>query len=418
MFWIELAFKSLLNRRLTVMLTALSIAFSVALFLSVEKIRTDTKDNFSRTLTGTDLVVGARSGSLNLLLYSVFRIGDASNNMSWESYQELSADPAVAWSVPISLGDSHKGYRVIGTTKAYFDHYQYGREQNLAFKEGQSFDQLFDVVIGSEVARALGYPLNQQLSLVHGTGAVSFSKHDDLPFKVVGILAATGTPVDRSLHVSLQAIEAIHLGWKDGVRLQGAEGFSPEKNQKLQTETITAALIGMTSRLKTFNFQRKVNDYTDEPLSAIIPGATLQELWSMLRVLESTLLSISALVMVSGLLGLLTVVLAGLNERRREMALLRALGAPAKHVFSLLCGEAGLIALVGVVVGVCLHYGLMVALAPALLDRFGVLLNISMLAPYLFLWLGLYVLLAAFLGALPALRVYRQTLNDGLSQRI
>lgn len=417
MFWIELALKSLLNRRLTVALTALSIAVSVALFLSIEKIRTESKENFSNTLSGTDLVVGARSGSLNLLLYSVFRIGNASNNISWQSYQELSEDKSVAWSVPISLGDSHRGFRVIGTTPAYFDHYQFGRERHLQFASGKRFEGLFDVVLGSEVARSLGYKVGDSLVIAHGTGEVSFSQHDDLPFTVSGVLAATGTPVDRSLHVSLAAIEAIHTGWQNGVKLRGAKGFDQQTDALPEPETITAALFGMTSRLKTFAFQRQVNDYRSEPMMAIIPGATLQELWSMLSVLENTLLAISALVVLSGLLGLLTVILAGLNERRREMALLRALGAPAKHVFSLLCGEAALTALVGVVLGVCLHYGLILSLAPFLLERFGVLLNVSMLEPRLLLWLGGLVFVAALLGAIPAYRAYRQTLNDGLSLR-
>lgn len=417
MFWIELAFKSLLNRRLSVFLTALSIAISVALFLSVEKIRHDSKENFANTLTGTDLVVGARSGALNLLLYSVFRIGDASNNISWESYEELTRDPAVAWSVPISLGDSHQGYRVVGTTQAYFERYQYGREQSLRFVDGERFAALFDVVIGSEVARALGYRVGSSLALAHGTGAVSFSRHDDLPFRVSGVLAPTGTPVDRSLHVSLEAIEAIHIGWENGVRLRGAQGYDAELHQQLQPHTITAALFGMTSRLKTFAFQRRVNDYREEPLMAIIPGATLAQMWSMLRVLESTLLAISALVVASGLLGLLTATLAGLNERRREMALLRALGAPARHVFSLLCGEAALTALVGVLLGLGLHYGLLLAVAPVLLERFGILLNIGLLTPQLALWLAAFVVLAGALGALPAIRAYRRALSDGLSQR-
>ncbi|MGB0867604.1 MAG: FtsX-like permease family protein, partial [Granulosicoccaceae bacterium] len=231
-------------------------------------------------------------------------------------------------------------------------------------------------------------------------------------------LAPTGTPVDRSLHVSLPAIEAIHVGWENGVRLRGAEGYNTKTHSQLQPVSITAALFGMTSRLKTFSFQRQVNDYDEEPVMAIIPGATLQQLWSMLRVVERALLAISGLVVLSGLLGLLTVILAGLNERRREMALLRALGAPAKHVFSLLCGEAALIALAGVLLGVCLHYGLLLALAPFLLERFGVLVNIGLLAPYIITWLALFVLIAALLGALPAIRVYRQTLSDGLSQRI
>jgi len=420
MFWLELALKSLLNRRLTAGLTVLSIALSVALFLSVEKIRNDTKANFANTLTGTDLVIGARSGALNLLLYSVFRLGDASNNISWESYQELSSDPSVEWAVPISLGDSHEGFRVLGTTGEYFKRYQYGRDQSLGFQEGDPFNALFDVVIGSEVARKLGYELGSSLVLAHGTGAVSFSKHDDLPFTVSGILEPTGTPVDRSLHVSLEAIEAIHVGWESGVKLRGAKGYdeSTDTGNQLQPVTITAAFVGMKSRLKTFKFQRKVNDYDEEPLMAIIPGATLQSLWRSLRVVENTLLAISALVVASGLLGMLAVILAGLNERRREMALLRALGAPAGRIFSLLCGEAAIVAAAGVAMGVVLHYVLVTAVAPTLLSKFGILLAFSLLPLYLWCWLLAFIGVATLIGALPAIRAYRQALHDGLSQRV
>lgn len=417
MYWIELAYRSLMNRRLTVALTALSIAISVMLVLSVEKIRIDAKANFANTLSGTDLVVGARTGSLNLLLYSIFRIGDASNNISWQSYQALQADSAVKWMVPLSLGDSHRGYRVIGTSQAYFDHYKYGREQALAFSQGRAFEGLFDVAIGSEVARDLGYSVGDKLALSHGTGAVSFSRHDDLPFTVSGVMAPTGTPVDRSLHVSLQAIEAIHQGWESGVKLRGAKGYDPATADIPDPATITAALVGMKSRLSTFSFQRQVNDYSEEPLMAIVPGATLQQLWSMLRFVENTLLAIVALVACSSLLGLLTVIMAGLNERRREVALLRALGASARHIFGLLCGEAALIAFAGAAIGTVFYYALLIGLAPVMLQNFGVVLQVDVLPLNLMLYLLALVLVAGLMGLIPAWRAYRFTLSDGLTMR-
>ncbi len=154
---LTLALKSLLNRRFTALLTLLSIALSVALLLGVERVRSETRASFSSTISGTDLIVGARSGPVQLLLYSVFRIGNATNNISWQSYQDIAAHPKVAWTVPISLGDSHRGFRVLGTTPGYFDHYRYARDRRLEFAAGARFDDLFDAVLGAEVADALGY---------------------------------------------------------------------------------------------------------------------------------------------------------------------------------------------------------------------------------------------------------------------
>ena len=135
---VRLALQSLRNRWLTALLTVLAIAVSVVLLLGVEKIRTGAKASFANTISGTDLIVGARSGGIQLLLYSVFRIGNATNNMTWRSYEEIAKRKEVAWIVPLSLGDSHRGFRVLGTTKNYFDHYKYRRSINfrsIAFLE-------------------------------------------------------------------------------------------------------------------------------------------------------------------------------------------------------------------------------------------------------------------------------------------
>ena len=279
MIVLRLALQSLRNRWLTALLTVTAIAVSIALLLGVEKVRLGARQSFADTIAGTDLIVGARSGNLNLLLYSVFRIGNATNNITWPSYQEIAARPEIAWAVPLSLGDSHRGFRVLGTTPEYFARYKYRQTRGLTFAAGGPFADLFDAVIGADVAAALGYKLGDPLIISHGLGSVSFVAHDDKPFRVAGILEKTGTPVDRTVHVSLEAIEAIHVDWQSGARVPG-EAVSAEDVRKmdLKPKAITAALVGLKSRLATFRLQRAINEYPQEPLTAILPGAALQEL--------------------------------------------------------------------------------------------------------------------------------------------
>jgi putative ABC transport system permease protein len=179
----RLASKSLLNRKGSVLLTILAMSVSIFVLLGVEHIRTQTKESFNSTVSGVDLIVGARTGSLNLLLYSVFRIGSPTNNIDWETYQTIAKNSKVAWAIPISLGDSHKGYRVMGTSTDYFEYFSYGNRRQLDFAKGKPFSDLFDIVLGSEVANKLDYSLGDKIVLAHGLGKTSFSLHDDRPFK-------------------------------------------------------------------------------------------------------------------------------------------------------------------------------------------------------------------------------------------
>ena len=179
MILLRLALRSLIARRLTVGLTIFAVALSVALFLGVEKVRTGAKASFGDTISDTDLIVGARSGSVQLLLYSVFRIGNATNNVTWESYQDIAARPEVDWIVPISLGDSHRQFRVMGTTAEYFERYKYRGGRSLEFAEGRAFDDLFDAVIGADLATTLGYDVDDPLVVAHGLA--SFANHDNQP---------------------------------------------------------------------------------------------------------------------------------------------------------------------------------------------------------------------------------------------
>ena len=529
-----LAWKSLLNRRLTAGLTVASVAMSVMLLVAVDRIRTETKASFVNTISGVDLVVGARGGPLNLLLYAVFRVGDATSNISWESYQLIAAREEVAWSVPLSLGDAHRGYRVLGTTGDYFVHYRYGRDRALAFEVGEPFANAREAVLGAEVAATLDYAVGDRIVVSHGIGEVSFVHHDDAPFTVAGILAYTGTPVDRTVHVSLAGIEAMHAqpgehdhghddhaggeehldhdedldgGHADGDHdghdgedhadddhdadehgdhegddhadddhdahdgdehdghdahdhddhdgdghgdHEGEDHAGDDHDEHADDhdahdgehaddehdgdhaderahagdaaephpDAITACLVGLHARPLALRLQRFVNEYDGEPLMAIVPGVTLQQLWDLVGVAETALVSVAVLVVAAGLIGMTTTLLAGLAERRREMAVLRAVGAGRGWVFALLIVESAMLAAAAAIVGAAAAHGAMLAGRAVLEDRFGLALAGGV--PGLFdLAVVAGVTLAGVLAAaFPAWRAYRYSLADGLAMRV
>ncbi len=414
-----LATRSLWNRRLTAGLTLVTIALSVTLLLGVERLRNDARSGFANTVSGTDLIVGARSGAVQLLLYSVFRIGDATNNLDWRSYLELARHPRIAWTVPLSLGDSHRGFRVLGTTPAYFEHYRYGRKQPLRLARGRPFDGVFEAVLGAQVAEQLGYRLEQRVVVAHGAGKVSLRSHEDRPFQVVGILEPTGTPVDRTVHVSLQGIEAIHLGWEGGAPLPGLKlGSERVQRMDLTPKSITAFLVGLKSKLATFRVQREVNKYAKEPLLAILPGVALQQLWGLVGVAESALLAISGFVVLVGLAGMLTVLLAGLDARRREMAILRSVGAGPHQILGLIMGEAALLTATGIMAGLALLYALLLGVQPLAESQWGLHLSLALPNPREWLLLGIIFGAGLLSGLLPAWLAYRHSLADGLSIRL
>lgn len=416
----HLTWRSLANRRLTVALTVVSVALSVALLLGVERLRHDARAGFAQTVSGTDLVVGARSGPVQLLLYAVFHLGNATSNISWQSVEQLAAHPQVDWLVPLALGDSHRGLRVVGTTAGYFEHYRFGRDRRLTFADGGAFAELFEAVVGAEVAARFGYRVGSPLILSHGSGGgVSFADHDDMPFRVVGVLARTGTPIDRSVLVGLDAIEAIHLGWQGGTPIPGL-AIPPEQVRKfdLTPRTVTAALVGLKSRTAVFQVQRYVNTFRDEPLLAVLPGATLQELWGLVGMAEKALLAVSALVVLVGLAGLVAVVVAGLGERRRELAILRSLGASPRQLFLLLALEGLFLSILGSFLGLALLYGAAALAGPWLAAQYG--LAVAPGWPSAAEWALLGAVLAAGLLAslAPAWRAYRYSLADGMTIRI
>ena len=433
-----LAIKSFRNRKFSVGLAITSITLSVALLLGVEILRTEAKSNFASTVSGTDLIVGARSSSVNLLLYSVFRIGNPTNNIDWHSYEEIRALPGVKWSIPLSMGDTHKGFRVIGTDHNYIEHYRYARNRQLSLSQGNWFENEDETVLGAEVAASLGYRLGDKIIVAHGAGNESFIKHDNQPFRVVGVLAATGTPVDRSVHVSLAGFDHMHEAWQQGGDehghdpladlTKGADHDAEEVHDEHETHeehaehgdeySISAFMLGLESRAAAIGLQRRINQFGDEPLSAILPGVALLELWEIVGLVEKTLLAISVFVVIVGLFSMLIILTTSINERRREMAILRAMGARPGHVFSLILGEAIFIMLTGIVLGIMLVFSLIAFGQGWIASEFGLYIGLKPFSLNQVYVIFLVAVFGCLIGLIPGIRMYRYSLIDGMTIRI
>ncbi|MEX1221559.1 MAG: FtsX-like permease family protein [Idiomarina sp.] len=418
----KLALYSLLNRRGSAILTIVAIALSVLLLLGVERVRDQVRANFANTVSGTDIIVGARTGQVQLLLSSVFHIGSMTNTLSWDSYEYLKELPQVRWHIPLALGDSVGGAPVVATTNDFFEHFQYGSRQPLEFATGEHFSGPTDVVVGALVASQQGHEVGTRITIAHGAGGISFSQHDIHDFQVRGVLKATGTPVDKAVYIPLEGLALVH-DEVTGTPSTDAESEHDHDHEHMDehagpTQTLSAVLLGLESKPYAIRMQRQINTYTTEPLTAIMPGMTLQQLWQTLSVFEQALFVITVLVVITGLLGMLTTLLASLRERRREMAVLRAVGAGPGTVFTLLVSEAALLTLLGCVVGVVGLYAAQLIAAPLLAQQLGLSLSITGLQANEWALLGLVLIAGILVSVFPAWRAYKLSLADGLTVKL
>ena len=461
MLVLELALKSLRNRAFSTSLTVGSIALSVALLVGVENVRVGMRESFSNTISQTDLIVGTKGGTIQLLLYSVFGMGAPTENVSWAAYRQWAEHPAVAWTIPYSLGDSHRGFRVIGTTEDFYRHYRYRGGQEIALAEGRANGDLFDVTLGADVATELNYALGDEIAVTHGLGEVGFVHHDHMPFTVVGILAKTFTPVDRAIYVTLEGMEAIH--WEDGAPPASDDGHAHDEQaeappaddghdeesdaatavdehvhdeaeaapaddghddavsfsiEDVEVTQVTSFFVGTTSRRDVLQLQREINDFEDEPMMAVIPGAALNEMWQSLGYAETGLRVVTIFVVLVGLLGMLVSLYTSLNERRREMAILRAVGAGPNRIVSLLVLESVCLSAAGAIGGLAVVYVLLSVGQSLVEAQVGLFIPIRPPGPIEFLFLGTVVTAGFLMGFVPALKAYRTALHDGLTVRV
>lgn len=421
MILIKLALKSLKNRLTSTLLTIFSISLSVTLLLSVERTKRAAEEGFTQSVSQVDLLVGGRTGPLNLILYTIFNMGSASNNISWESYQEIKNFPEVEWTIPYSLGDGHKGFRVVATDENFYQHYRFRGNQKIEFQAGGPALDVWDVVLGSQVYDKLKYNIGEGVVVAHGvTHEQGVQFHEEKPFKVVGIMKPTGTALDQSLYISLYGMEAIHLDWESGAAPL-SENVIPQNQltkEKIKIGPITSFFLRTKNRIETLKLQRTINNYGPEPLLAIIPGATLSDLWRGLSQMDTILKIISMMVLFVGLAAMVSTILAGLNERRREMAILRSIGAGPSRLTLLLMFESFLLTGISIFVGIILNLGVFKLLSHWLETQFGFYVVGSVFSSMDYLYLILIWISGTFVGLIPAIKASRVALKDGLSIKI
>ncbi|TDF34998.1 ABC transporter permease [Alteromonadaceae bacterium M269] len=409
----SLAWHSLGSRRKSVVLTFFSLLISISVLLSVEHLRLQAKESFNRTVSGVDIIVGAPSGQLNLLLYSVFRMGTPTNSIKYSSYQTLKNHSLVEWAVPISLGDSHHGFRVLGTSQEYFQYFKYADKKGLVFEQGQAFTGMFDTVIGSDVAKQLGYKLGDKIVIAHGIAATSFTHHDNAPFTITGILKPTGTPVDKTVHTSLAGIEAVHLSPRQLRNI--LEGNTKEE---IAPRQVTAVMLGLKSRLATFKLQRDINNTNSDKLMAILPGVAMTELWQLMGTVENLLRVIGFLVLISSLFGLSTMLLASMDQRKGEIAVLRILGAGPRVIFSLVLLEALILVLLAIAAASGLISLTLYLSGDWLASHYGLFLSGHLFSTDIML--AMLVILGATIATaiVPAIEAYKSALHTVLSSKL
>lgn len=411
---------SLWNRKVTSILTIFSLALSVCLFLLVDKMKDAAENGFTQSISQTDLIVGSRGGTLNLLLYTVFNMGTATNNVSWESFQELKQNEGIEWSIPYSLGDGHRGFRTVATNADFFKHYHYRGNAKIELDKGTVFDGLWDVVLGAEVAQKLNYQIGQKIVLAHGItrGETGMLQHDDKPFRVVGVMKKTGTPIDRSIYISLEGMEAIHMDWQDGA-YPVKDKLIPQdhiKKEDIEIQSITSFFLRMKNRIDVLRYQRQINTFKQEPLMAIIPGVELSELWRTMAVVENVLRIISILILVIGIGSMLIALLTTLNERRREMAIFRALGASPWKLTHFLVFEAFLLSLIGICSGIILSVLFLLVSKNYLQNEYNFYFENLFISGSAAVYLLVILICGCGIGFIPAIQSKNRALKDGLTQ--
>ena len=407
---------SMRSRLVPIVLVIVALSASMALLLAVDRIQQATKNGFNQSLSGVDLVLGPGGSGLELVLYTVFHLGKPTNNITTETVSDITDDPMVEWAVPVALGDNHRGYRVISTTDEYFDRIKFGGDQPLVFAQGAPFSDLNETVIGSEVAEALGYALDTSIFVTHGSQMIG-KLHDDFSFKITGILESTGTPIDRAVFVSLEGYELVHLGWQNGsktVSLQNLD-INAIPKERLYPKTVTAVYLGLTSKLSLFKFIRAVRDYPEEAISAVIPGVALAELWSIVGIVDSVFQLLNWLIIGISIVGMVTMIITGLDSRTRELTILRALGLSPPKLAGLVLLETIIISLTAVLSAIVLVWFLTVAAADLLNQWAGVRIELTWLAIDELSTIMIIVLAGVCASLIPAGMVYRRSLHKGFS---
>jgi len=395
-----IVWKSLRHHALSTIVTALSIALAGGLLMSVWTVKEQSQATFTGVNEGFDAVLGARGSKLQLVLNSIFHLESSPGNLAWADYQDIAHNPSVELAVPIAVGDNYHGYRLVGTTLDYFDKVEYAPGEKFAVQPGGSvFDQSRkEAVVGDFVARKMNLKVGDTFHPFHGLIYDEKNQHAET-YVVTGILKPSNTPADRVIWIPLEGIQKM-------------KGHDP----KTATD-VSAVLVKLRagSAMTGFRMDMMYNKQGNRLTFAWPIGRVVAELFDKIGWFDKVLALVSYLVAVVATASILASIYNSMNERRREIAILRALGARRTTIFAAILLESASIAGFGMLAGFLVYAAIVSVVAQIMRAQTGVVID-----PYKFsrimLWApaGL-IAMGALAGVVPAIKAYRTAVSENLA---
>lgn len=406
---VKIAWRSIQQRALASGLTAVSMGLGVALVVAVLVVYAVVDQSFRRGGEGYDLIVGAKGGKLQLVLNSVYYLSEPVGNIPYSYYKELTEGQFaldVLTAVPICMGHSYKGFRVVGTVPDMFDKLVYLGGRKYRFAQGENFklENPFEAVVGAAAAKETGLKVGDKFRARHGVAETAEAHPQE--FTVRGVLAHTGTPNDRALFVNMEGFYQIHAQQQGGP--SGTQDHDPNLNHSHDAREVTAILVVADERRpgRKLVLQRQIND--GPVAQAVIPSMVIAELFEgIVGNVQLILLLMAVLIVVVAGLGIMVSIYNSMSDRRHEIAVMRALGASRLTVMLVILLESILLSLGGGLLGLVLGHGLIGVLAPLIMQHTGVAVGpLQFRLVELVLIPGL-IALASLVGYLPAVAAYR-----------
>lgn len=406
--------KSLWQYRLSTMITAVSIALATGLLMSVFSIRDQANAAFISGTFGFDAVLGARGSKLQLVLNAIYHLETSPGNLNWEMVQAISENPAVQQAIPYALGDNYFGYRIVGTTDQLFEHSEIRKGHQLRIKSGgRQFDNMRqEAVVGSFVAQKTGLKPGDIIHPYHGLSFDPNTKHDE-EYVVVGIMEPTNSPVDRVIFIPIEGVFRMsgHVLRGDG------DEFIPEQGQIIPDEhkEVSAILLKLKNPQAGFSLDQTINKQGKVATLAWPIAMVMAELFDKLGWVHHVLSLVAYLVVLVACASIIASVYNTIHDRRKQIAILRALGANRNDIYRLILVECAAIAGLGAVLGYLVHFGIMGLAGGILRSQTGIMLNIVQMQS-VHLWIvPAMMVLGMIAGILPANKAYRTDVGSQLS---
>jgi len=422
----KLAWRYLTNRPLVSLLTIIGVALGAGLISSVLTLRAETRRTFLEASHSFDLVVGAKGSPLQMVLSSLYHLDVPTGNIPYDLYEEVKDDFRVSAAVPIGLGDNYKGFRIVGTNNDMFTmmHDELDEEPYPLFElqEGRmDFESDFDAVLGYEVARLTGLEVGDTFSGTHGVVSLAGSEsHDNFPYEVVGILESNGSPNDRAIFVPIEAVWAVH-DYEEEVHneLFGSGEAEEEESEEEPTwafapkpretkKEVTAVLIQLEAVGTRFQLLEEINEDTDG--MGAVPIQEMMRLYTqILAPVQQSLLAVAYLVVVVATLSVLTSLYQAGERRRRDIAVMRSLGAYPREIFFVVMIESMMITLGGVLLGALLGHGALAIVRDQLFLQAGLSLRPWSVSIEEIKALSVVIAAGLVAGLIPSIIAYRST---------